>query len=945
VYSSKCNTCITGFFQNLAGNTTCIECPTGWGNTGSGSTGCNAVPPGSYTDNGIQDICQRGYTCSGADSPQDPCPKGKYTNITGSVSCVPCSPGKYSDIEGSTQCKYCPSGYLQPEPEQAKCDAVPAGAIVAKGGSASVVVPQGSKINASEPSGFVACPAGTKGNIPPNETCTKCRAGESSAAGATSCHPCDKGKFSNAPGSTCQDCPVETFQDQNTNPSTSCKRCPAGWTQPILGSPSCTSLNWKTRESCKDTEYLNDTAENPSQWTCDLCPIGGDCSGPVIWNTIQQKFGWWKIPKGERESSETKNMFAKCLYPPACIGAPNKDFEGVYMQDDGVDLALISSSNATTPCSIQLGFKNYSRLCQTCMTGYSRTSKSTCTKCVDSGDWLVITFAVTLMTLFFVGLNIMRIHSFRVFNAQRRRKSLHSSIKRTLLSHIQMVSITLGLTVPWPDLLERILIAASSVASFSEGVNSFECYYKDVNHAKFYNNVLLVAALGPFLLAMFLAFYWFVLVRFFNILKCGTNIRKTEFRCTQKNVTAVKKTAASTATTTTSTATTNKGKMTYSETDAFISSAVLLWFLILPSLLRIGSSALKCWKVGNNSYVLVDLEKVCFIGEHLIYSIFVALPMIIFFALIVPGYLLLQLRHAGPARLTDPSLMLRWGILHSGYREEKYWWEMIVLLRKYLIIALVTFNNRGEFQLHIALGVLILALHVHDSQHPFGHRHIDPVNSILHRYEMASLLVLLFMLWCADFFSLDLCRHEPFSCTLLVLLILVSNFALVGLFMVKYCQEFCKRQGVRFSRICFMQSSHQSKQANTNSNSSNFVGIGEATQMILLNNTNTSENDDQQDEVVDETVLNPMTSPKKNASSSNNNNNALVPQEELDTNSTASIEILYDDVSGRKYSYNRATGERKWQSSPEDEEKIEIHEDEYGHKYSYNLITGETAWL
>ena len=101
--SALCIECNEGSYQNLAGNTTCIECPTGWGNAGSGSTGCNAVPPGSYTDNGIQDICQRGYTCSGADSPQVPCPKGTYTNITGSVSYVPCSPGKFSDIKGSTR--------------------------------------------------------------------------------------------------------------------------------------------------------------------------------------------------------------------------------------------------------------------------------------------------------------------------------------------------------------------------------------------------------------------------------------------------------------------------------------------------------------------------------------------------------------------------------------------------------------------------------------------------------------------------------------------------------------------------------------------------------------------------------------------------------------------------------------------------------------------------
>lgn len=41
-----------------------------------------------------------------------------------------------------------------------------------------------------------------------------------------------------------------------------------------------------------------------------------------------------------------------------------------------------------------------------------------------------------------------------------------------------------------------------------------------------------------------------------------------------------------------------KNKMTYTDVDAFIFSVVLLWFIILPSLLRIGSGALKCYTVG-----------------------------------------------------------------------------------------------------------------------------------------------------------------------------------------------------------------------------------------------------------------------------------------------------------------------------------------------------------
>ena len=269
-----CQDCLEGTFQSTAGQTTCDDCPNGWGNSGNGSTGCNAVPLGSYTLNGLQTVCQRGYTCAGANASRTPCSKGTYTNNTGSVSCIPCSPGKFSSKEASVECDECPIGFLQPEPEQSKCTPVKAGSIVAKGGSSSVIVPLGSKIDALAPSGFTACPAGTIGNDPPNKLCENCPTGTSSTPGAVSCQACDKGKFNGKSGGTCHNCLKETFQDQNTKPSTSCVACPTGWQQPNEGSSTCVSLNWKTPSSCKDTHYLNNTAMAASLWECQPCPKG-----------------------------------------------------------------------------------------------------------------------------------------------------------------------------------------------------------------------------------------------------------------------------------------------------------------------------------------------------------------------------------------------------------------------------------------------------------------------------------------------------------------------------------------------------------------------------------------------------------------------------------------------------------------------------------------------
>ena len=120
-----------------------------------------------------------------------------------------------------------------------------------------------------------------------------------------------------------------------------------------------------------------------------------------------------------------------------------------------------------------------------------------------------------------------------------------------------------------------------------------------------------------------------------------------------------------------------------------------------------------------------------------------------------------------------PPLDVAVGHASFRYRSSKFWWELVVLLRKYSIIMLVTFNSKGEYQLHMALGIVMVALHLHDSQRPFGHRHVNPTNAVLHRYEMGSLLTLLVMLWCGGFFSLNLCQTENDWCEFMVVVVLV----------------------------------------------------------------------------------------------------------------------------------------------------------------------------
>lgn len=132
----------------------------------------------------------------------------------------------------------------------------------------------------------------------------------------------------------------------------------------------------------------------------------------------------------------------------------------------------------------------------------------------------------------------------------------------------------------------------------------------------------------------------------------------------------------------------------------------------------------------------------------------------------------------------------------SSDKPTKYWWELIVLLRKYCIIFASTFISSDTNQLQLVLGVVILALHMHDSHRPYGSGPDDGQQRTLHRFEMMSLLLLAFVVWCGLYFSSSshLCKTTQEGwCVLLSIMVLVLNAGYMLLLLGKCCTEWKKR--------------------------------------------------------------------------------------------------------------------------------------------------------
>lgn len=204
---------------------------------------------GKYYDNGCQ-TCTAGYYCPGNDS-KTQCQAGYYSS-SGATSCSPCPRGTWTDQTGtqnSSGCKAVQGGY---------------------------------KANASSgATAQVACGVGyySPGNT---DTCTICPAGHyCNAQTTTTPTPCVPGRYAPTTGygQDCEWCPAGYFN--NVYGATSCCKCCSGWFNsqtsqthcqncPGLGSskqgspPASTSSNQCTFSL---TDYVS-SCDQPSSGAC-----------------------------------------------------------------------------------------------------------------------------------------------------------------------------------------------------------------------------------------------------------------------------------------------------------------------------------------------------------------------------------------------------------------------------------------------------------------------------------------------------------------------------------------------------------------------------------------------------------------------------------------------------------------------------------------------------
>ena len=290
----ECTACVPGFYKHFNGSSPCITCAPGFYSSVDAATICSQCPPGSFAPAEASSrltkcTCNAGY--DGPDGgPCEQCAEGKYRPAA-EDGCIACEGGKYSNATGSTSCLACPLFTLSPvgSDEQKDCACVKgysggaggpcvacsAGTFKATDGSAECVACDAGSYSAlTAASSCLSCPLYTVAPVGSNaRTDCSCRAGFTRESGSESCVPCGPGSFKSVPGqSPCVLCVADTFNAlAGQNSSDACLPCPAFSTS-LLGSSS--------REACscaagyQGTQCAEGDAGCEASTACERCIPG-----------------------------------------------------------------------------------------------------------------------------------------------------------------------------------------------------------------------------------------------------------------------------------------------------------------------------------------------------------------------------------------------------------------------------------------------------------------------------------------------------------------------------------------------------------------------------------------------------------------------------------------------------------------------------------------------
>ena len=553
-----------------------------------------------------------------------------------------------------------------------------------------------------------------------------------------------------------------TFQAETQSVQTSLKSIQINTTFPasltvmyirvrVLGkrnSPwSLVSNKWTTARECDFANQYLDTSGEYDQWHCRSCPAGATCAGAdVTWDKVRPLFGWWR---NQIWTEQAHSLFTQCNFPPACLGAKNAAFGGMFVAADGITDPSARDYNEScnavdgyaTECDRDLHSR--CRLCATCGNGYFRQEVGGTTQCwkCPTKQWNIafLTFGSIL------GLALLCVMVYFHMDGGGR-QTIENLYKVVILNYFQLTHMIANMDINWPEPMRIIFNVQGAISTIGEHLLNPACELTHMRAADliFQKQIGYVFVLPALIIAS--KMFWRALSW-----KQG---RPYRYRGENRRSPSLK--------------------------DGSVATIVFLMYFMYPTLCNQAFVLVVCKEVGGTLYMASDLQEVCWEGRHLLYFFVCTVPQIILHVIGIP---LLGLRAAYYGRKNRLKFhfsisLFRYGMLYSAYSEKRWYWGAVIASRKAAVAFITSILNNAGLEVHWILLFLSISVALNIFFDPYiGMKGIKKEDVIsLQRFDSASMLVLLWTSWTGLFFNIAAsCGPSQVYCFTVLLCVVSMN--------------------------------------------------------------------------------------------------------------------------------------------------------------------------
>ena len=672
------------------------------------------------------------------------------------------------------------------------------------------------------------------------------------------------------------------------------------------------SKEWQTVDKCTESEFLEtrNVTNDPSLWYCRQCPNGASCLAKRTWDGVKPLFGYARCV-------ENGSLFEQCTYAGACLGGFNPAMKGKSIGVNGTDMA---DQDWDEGCLLPM-YKNGSRLCSACGPNYSHKGLSgECHQCPEPEvNTLIAVLGIFGGLIGMIVFIFITITDDGTFDAS-------DGVKTIGLSYIQLVSMLVTFPIAWPDVFVSVFEVGGAVSVSMEHLVNVKCMYPLQTEADVFYSMSIATALLPVFLSLASALCWVL------ILRCPLCVLLKKKRMKNKKGD-------------------EKGKKNGNDQDKkeevdplvprIRATITALLFLIWPNLCTSTFSIFSCRSIcnGEGSFLRADFEEECFVsgGRHETMVLAIGIPSLIVYVIGLPisAGVGVWLTHKRAKQRNVSVATLKghrtWAPFYIAYRPDKWWWELTVVARKIVISCIGVFGGTlGMMQVHLALLLVVLVGGATTMMSPFGGKYAW----LLLNLEVLTLGSTFGVLWAGSVFSTYPQCLDPngngstlWWCDTLSILIGIFVFIcmliLIGAFVyisAKEAKEAKKSSLDSAGAMDYINPMERSlemierKQKQKEKTKKQIKRIRKAHLSLdrkrksQTNNGKKGTNNPVKDEVKDQLEV------EVKEGANNQVEDEVKDQLEVEVKEEeAAIEILVDEESGKRYSWNSVTGESIWQ--------------------------------